>query len=121
MYHNNQDVFSWREVVSNEGSRRKKYHLIKGVYALVGGSTILYIGSSDDMRFRFPGHPKIKEAKAMGYTSIRIMQYECANNRTLEIELIKMYSPLLNKEHKPGYVVDRRTKATKAYQLRQTA
>jgi hypothetical protein len=113
----NIDVFNWIEA-GYRGDSRKKYYCIKGVYAIVDGSTVLYIGSSDDMRFRLPGHTKIRIAKSLGYTSIRIMQYECDNHRSLEIGLIKKYRPLLNKEHVPGVVIDRRTEATKRFQER---
>jgi excinuclease UvrABC nuclease subunit len=61
----------------------------------------LYIGIADSFKNRLPNHDRWAEAQRAGATHIhaRVVSPE-ASRQTIERELIRMYQPPLNTQHK---------------------
>lgn len=93
------DIFSWTEVGYGK-TPCSVFMWKKGVYAITSGKTILYIGHSDAVGLRIQGHPQVAKAKSLGYKTIRSYVFTSDDHYILEIELITMFNPVLNKQYR---------------------
>lgn len=92
-----EDIMKWTEVGGGMKTN-KPFWWKPGVYALISGKTILYIGQSSSVALRALGHPKAKEARQLGYKNIKRFVLETEYRFNAEIELIMRFNPILNKQ-----------------------
>lgn len=76
-----------------------------GLYLVISGHEVVYIGKSKNIRNRWRGstHHKLDEVKSLLFPQIIWIEMSIDEANTKEVELIKRFSPRLNRVHwEPG-------------------
>lgn len=91
-------ILDWKEQVQYQ-NQIKKCRFGKGVYVILSGETILYIGSSDSVGLRISGHERTAQAYRENRRDVKVFYALMENHKSEEIRLIKKYSPIYNIHH----------------------
>lgn len=91
-------LYAWVEAGWKLGSF-KPFMFKAGVYIIISRDKLLYVGSSNSLGLRVSGHEKITQAAKAGYQNIRAFMLEVNDHKDMEVQLIKDYAPLMNKQH----------------------
>lgn len=71
-----------------------------GVYVIISGDDLLYVGSSINLYSRVSGHHRAKEARKIGYKNIRILALITDNRLLIEPAIIFTQMPVFNIHYK---------------------